>query len=86
MRGASVEPTRKPSARPTAGTIIVALLVGVLVLLLLFPGSGVDSDPPVCRSMLYYVVPCESWVAPIAAAVTAGLVGVGLWMMIDRRR
>lgn len=77
---------RKPPARPSAGTIIVAILAGLLVLLLLFPASGVDSDPPVCRSMLFYVVPCDRWVAPLAGAVTAGLVGLASWKAIDRRR
>ena len=72
-------------ARPSAGTIIVALLSGVLVLLILFPVSGVDSDPPVCRAMLFYVVPCERWVAPLAATATVVAVGIALWWTIDRR-
>lgn len=77
-------PTRR-SAWPSMGTIIVALLAGLLVLLILFPASGVDSDPPVCRAMLFYVVPCEGWIAPLAAALTSGLVGIGSWATIDRR-
>ena len=51
----------------------------------LFPASGVDSDPPVCRSVFFYVVPCEVWVAWAAAAAATVLVGLALWVN-DRRR
>jgi hypothetical protein len=74
------------SSRPSAGTIVVALLAGLLVLLALFPAGGTDTQPPDCYSYLLYEVPCEQWVAPLAGAVTAGLVGFGFWMMVDRRR
>lgn len=74
------------SSRPSGGTIVVALLAGLLVLLGLFPASGVDTQPPVCYSYLFYEVPCDRWVAPVAGAVTAGLVGLGFWLMIGRRR
>lgn len=50
------------------------------------PAKGVDSDPPVCRAMLFYVVPCENWVAPLAAIVTAAAVGLALWWSIDRKQ
>jgi hypothetical protein len=80
-----MEKTTTRSARPRARTIIVALLAGFVVLLALFPASGVDTQPPVCRSMLFYVVPCEKWVAWAAGAVTAGIVGLALWKY-DRRR
>lgn len=72
--------------RPSRGTLLVALLTGLLIFLILFPASGVDSDPPVCRAMLFYVVPCENWVAPLAAIVTAAAVGLALWWSIDRKR
>lgn len=55
------------------GAIILSLLFGFAVLALLFPASGVDSDPPVCRSMLGFVVPCHAWVAWAAAAATGAL-------------
>ncbi len=78
--------TTRRAVRPSAGTVIIGLLAALLVFLLMFPASGVDSDPPVCRAILYYPVPCERWVAPLAAAATAGLVGLGLWTTIDRRQ
>jgi hypothetical protein len=67
------------------GTIIFALLAGFVVLALLFPASGVDSQPPVCRSIFGYVVPCEAWVAWVAAVVTAGLVGWAVWATLRNR-
>ncbi len=76
--------TARRSARPKARTILIALLAGFVVLLLLFPASGVDSDPPVCRSMFFYVVPCGNSVALVAAALTVVVVGMALWM-VDRR-
>lgn len=63
------------TAQRRPATIVVALLVGLGVLALLFSGNGVDSDPPVCRSMFFYVVPCEAWVALAAGAAAAGLSG-----------
>ena len=70
--------------RPSVGTMIVALLLGLLVLLILFPATVATSDPPVCHAMLFYVVPCEGWVAPLAA-IAAATVGVALWWTIDHR-
>lgn len=78
--------TKRMRVTPSWGTIFVALLVGVLAFLLLFPASGVDSDPPVCRAMLFYPVSCEDWVAPLVAGTSAAIVGVVLWRTIDRRR
>lgn len=83
MNGETPSPRR---AWPSGGTLIVALLAGLVAFLLLFPASGVDSDPPVCRAMLYYVVPCERWIAPFAAIVTAAAVGLALWWSIDRKQ
>lgn len=74
-----MEQTRRPVDRSSVGTVVAALLVGFLVLLLLFPASGVDTQPPVCYSMLLYPVPCEGWVAPLGGAVAAGLLGIVLW-------
>ena len=66
-------------------TIRIALVAGLVVLLLLFPGSGNANQPPECYSMFGYVVPCDAWVAWVAGATTTGLVGLGL-SLIDRRR
>lgn len=65
-------------------TIIVAVLAGLAVLLLLFPGSGIDRQPPECYSVLGSVVPCEAWVSWAAAAATAGVVFFARWRR-DRR-
>ena len=74
------------AARPSVGTIIAALLVGLLVLVLLFRSGGTNDLPPDCWAFFFYPVPCEPWVAPLAGAVTAVVVGFGLWMYVDRRR
>ncbi len=76
--------TAWPNTRAKPRTIVVALLAGLAVLLLLFPASGIDPQPPVCYSMFGYVVPCDAWVAWAAGAATAGLVGLAMWA-IDRR-
>jgi hypothetical protein len=69
-----MEQTTKPSIRLRS-----ALLAGLAVLLLLFPGSGIDRQPPECYSMFGYVVPCDAWVAWAAGAATAGLVSLAMW-------
>ncbi len=78
--------TTRPTARPSVGTIVVALLPGLLVLLVLLPAGGADTQPPECWAYLFYTAPCDRWAAPIAGAVTAGLIGLRLWKTIDRRR
>jgi len=65
---------------------IIGLLAGLVVLVLLFPGSGNSAQPPTCYSMFGYVVPCDAWVSWAAAAATAGLVSLGLWMNVRRRQ
>lgn len=79
-----MEQTTRHFARPSARTIVFALLAGLVVLVLLFPGSGNAALPPTCYSVFGYVVPCDARVSWVAAAATVGLVGVGLWM-VDRR-
>lgn len=79
-----MEQATKRSARPSARTFVVALLAGLAVLLLLFPGSGIDRQPPECYSMFGYTVPCGGGLALVAATLTAGIVGFALWIY-DRR-
>ena len=81
-----MEDTTGQAARPSPRTIAIALVAGLVVLLALFPASGVDTLPPECYSMFGYVVPCDAWISWVAGAAVAGLVGVGLWMNDSRRR
>jgi hypothetical protein len=83
--GRLMEQTTRPSRRPKTGTIVIALVAGFVALVLLFPGSGIDRQPPECYSVFGYVVPCEAWVAWVVAAAVAGIVGFGL-LLRDRRR
>ncbi len=79
-----MEQGTQPVHRPRTKTIVIALLVGLGVLLLLFPGSGIDRQPPECFSVFGYVVPCDAWVAWAAAVTAASLVGAVL-VRRDRR-
>lgn len=80
-----MERTTGTSTRPRTRTIVVALLAGLAVVLLLFPGSGNSAQPPQCYSIFGYLVPCDAWVAWAAGAATAGVAGLALWAL-DRRR
>ena len=61
--------------------IAIALLVGLVAFVLLFPASASTDVPPECYSLFaYYDVPCNAGVASVAGAATAGLVGLALWM------
>lgn len=73
------------STRSKTRTIVIALAAGLVVLVLLFPGSGIDRQPPECYSVFGYVVPCDAWVAWAAAVAIGGLFGAAMWL-IDRRR
>jgi hypothetical protein len=64
----------------TATKVATALLAGLVVLVLLFPGSGVMPQPPQCFSVFGYGVPCNAGVAVAAGAATAGVVGALLWI------
>lgn len=78
--------TRKSRARATMAQSAIAVLAGFVVLALLLPIRGVDSDPPVCWSVFDYIVPCGNGLALAAGAATAGLVGWVLWLAGRRRR
>jgi hypothetical protein len=58
--------------------------VGLAVLVLLFPASGIEPIPPECYSMFGYTVPCGGGLAVAAGAVTAGAVALLFWIS-DRR-
>ncbi len=81
-----MERTTLHATRPSARTIFVALLAGLVVLVLLFPGSGNSAQPPTCYSTFGWVVPCDAWVSWVAAAVAAGFVGLRLSMNVRRRQ
>ncbi len=49
--------SRKPTWR-TVGAAVVAPAAGFVVVLLLFPAYGIDTDPPQCFSTFDYSVPC----------------------------
>lgn len=68
----------------TVAKVAAAILAGFIVLLLLFPASGIDPIPPECFSIFNYTVPCEGWVAPLAAGATVGVAGLLIWLR-DRR-
>jgi hypothetical protein len=84
-KGARAVEQAGTSTRLRTRTIVVALLAGTAAVLLLFPGSGIDRQPPECYSVFGYVVPCDAWVAWAAGAATAGIVGLAPWAL-DRRR
>jgi hypothetical protein len=55
------------------------------VLVLLFPGSGVDTLPPECYSVFGYTVPCDPRVAVAAGVTTVAVVGLLLWIAGRRK-
>ena len=68
----------------TRRDVAIALLAGLVVLVLLFPGSGIDRQPPECYSVFGYTVPCEAGWAVAAGAATAAVVGLWLWLRSRR--
>jgi hypothetical protein len=66
-----------PGRRGVGVAVLSAVAVAGLVLLLLFPASGIDRLPPECYSVFGYVVPCGvglSLVLALAGAVAGGAV------------
>jgi hypothetical protein len=62
--------------------IAIAVLVGFVAFVLLFPASASTDVPPECYSLIaYYDVSCNAGVAWAAGAAAAGLVGLTLWMI-----
>jgi hypothetical protein len=77
------QPHRKGRRWPLA-KVAIAFLAWLVVLVLLFPASGVMLGPPVCFSVFGYTVPCDAGWSVAAGAATAGV--VGLAFRIARRR
>ena len=80
-----MEQTENHGAWTTVTKVAVAMLAGVIVLVLLYPASGVDPLPPRCFSVFGYSVPCDAWVSWAAGAATAGIAGL-LLRLKGRRR
>ena len=80
-----MERTKEQGARMTVAKVVVALLAGIVVLVLLFPASGIDPLPPQCFSVFGYSVPCGGGLAVAAGAATAGVVGLSFWLKSRRR-
>jgi len=82
-----VDPGRGVAGRRGVGVAVLsAVAVGILVLLLLFPASGVDTLPPECYSVFGYVVPCGEGLSfgfALAGAVAGGAVA---YLVVRRRR
>lgn len=71
---------RRARAFGTLGVVAVA----VLVLLLLTPASGVDTNPPECYSTFGYVVPCGNGLSIGLALACAGVAGLAASLVARR--
>lgn len=65
----------------TAGGAVVALAAGFVVLLLLFPAYGHDTDPPQCFSTFDYSVPCGVGLSFGLGLTVTVATGWGLWSL-----
>lgn len=81
-----MEESETRASRPTRRTAVIAVVAGLVVLVLLFPASGIEPQPPVCYSVFGYVVPCEAWFAWLAGVATAVLIGLALRLAHRRRQ
>ena len=70
----------------TVAKIAVALLVGIVVFVLLYPASIADTIPLQCSSMVGLGAPCDGGLAIPAGAAAAVIVGLLLWLRDRRRR
>lgn len=75
-----MELTERLGTWSTAAKVGIAVLAGLVVLVLLFPASGVDTLPPECYSVFGYTVPCGGGVAVAAGTATGAAIGVLLWI------
>lgn len=74
-----MDQTERQGTWSTAAKVAIPVLAGLVVLVLLFPASGVDTLPPECYSVFGYTVPCGGGVAVAAGTATAAVVGLLLW-------
>lgn len=63
-----------------------AAAVGILIVLLLFPASGIDRNPPECYSIFGYVVPCGAGLSAGLAPAGAVVAGAVAYVLMRRRR
>jgi len=63
--------------RSTILAVLAGLGSGLLVVLLLLPAGGNDTNPPVCYSTFGYTVPCGSGLA-FGTALLVGLIVGGV--------
>jgi hypothetical protein len=75
-----MERTEGPRTWSTAAKVAIAVLAGLVVLVLLFPASGVDTLPTECYSVFGYTVPCGGGLAVAAGTATAAVTGILLWI------
>jgi len=71
--------------RPAVPALLAGLGSCFLVLLLLLPVSGIDTNPPVCYATFGYTVPCGSGLAFGAALVVGLIVGGVTYRALGRR-
>lgn len=75
----------QPRTRTTFWSLVAGLGSAALVLLLLLPAGGTDSNPPVCRSTFGYTVPCGSGLAFGGSLIIGLMVGVLAHRALVRR-
>lgn len=73
------------AASTTVAKVTLALVAGLVVLVLLFVVSRVDTLPVQCLAVFGNGVPCDAGWAPAAGVATAMVVGTLLWLK-DRGR
>jgi hypothetical protein len=71
--------------RTTFPAVVAGLGSALLVVLLLLPVSGIDTNPPVCYSTFGYTVPCGVGLAFGAALVVGLIVGEVTYRVSGRR-
>lgn len=81
-----MDPTGRQGTWSTAARIAIVALAGLVVLVLLFPASGVDTLPPECYAVFGYPVPCGDGIAVAAGAGVAAVIGLLLWIVSRWRK